>query len=544
MARNTESDTADIPNLFPSSIPATVLEVRQWVDQASRHLTHLQETNRKLPSDKLRLLWRLLVQLASPILQEHKHVRFHYDDQHFETCEDENSLLLQIRTMLEDVKRLDPSSKVNLMMNEVDPPVDLGDATKDQGLESIWQSPAINHANDTASQTHRLRQIPKEVLEELSKIDVSPPPGLDPVLADVYHKVALGIKACTRLKLLTPYIWHNVPAYKQLATSVSNAVAAAREAHTPVKIRVARQGGPNPIQDVLRALQRVQDHVPVEPSSTDGGAEGRLIRFWINRNELFRPFDNCLERIIEQLANVPPEPVAIPPAADSHEARRSLPEDEEGDGKRIKGVPLDEAKFVLARDGDVWFVRAFGKEGRFTDLRGFQVLDKLLRSPGKPVPMLELLADNADSFIGNASKEGALDAGLSIGQSKPQSILDPEAKADIKANIQRLKNEINEADNDVDREDSQAKLKVLLARYEPLLGKNGKPRDLSSLADSMRARIWKQLHKLLAKFRVAEYGMGELAKHLKSPTIRAIGSDFIYSPPPEIVWSFSQEIAP
>ena len=204
------------------------------------------------------------------------------------------------------------------------------------------------------------------------------------------------------------------------------------------------------------------------------------------------------------------------------------------------------APFVLARDGRMWFVRAFGREGLFPDLTGFKLLDKLLRSPGVPLPMIELLRDddtlplvrhsvNNDDHLA----EKVADAGLSTGAAKPEPVLDRQAEAEIKREIARLQREIEEADNDVDRRDSQCRLDKLRAYYQKMKGFNGKARPLGDSTDKLRARIFKLIKTVCDNLRAS--GMDQLADHFRSPIIRATAkASYTYFQPPGISWVFKK----
>lgn len=195
------------------------------------------------------------------------------------------------------------------------------------------------------------------------------------------------------------------------------------------------------------------------------------------------------------------------------------------------------APFVLAREGEMWFVRAFGQEGRFRDTKGFRVLDKLLRSQGKPVAMIDL-GRLHDTISDKPMPTGQAQAnGLSTLRESRQDTYDDEALDSIRKEEERLLQEIDEAEDEVERADSQAALDALRAHWKAAIGKNGKPRDLNDIASTLRPRITGQLSTVREKLRDGK--LGELADHLESPTIRAEGLSFIYTA--QIIWNFSRE---
>jgi len=217
-----------------------------------------------------------------------------------------------------------------------------------------------------------------------------------------------------------------------------------------------------------------------------------------------------------------PPPIGVPPT-DTAGAATEL-EDQQ------PAAPVRKPEFVLAPDGDGYFVRAFGAEGHFSNLAGFRDLDRLLRSPGKPVSMTEL-----DSQPEHGSSRSR------------QPTLDPPARKDIEKDIERLRLEVSGAENEVEKADSQEKLDELLSRYKSATGIGGKSRDMNDPAGNLRARINGRIETVRKTLRKASPSLAALADHLESPTIRAEGLTFIYDPrkpvsesdPAIPVWDFS-----
>ncbi len=183
----------------------------------------------------------------------------------------------------------------------------------------------------------------------------------------------------------------------------------------------------------------------------------------------------------------------------------------------------------LTRDIDNgWFIRAFGAEGHFTNLDGFRDLDKLLRSPGKPVSMIEL--------------DGGLDNGSTRSRSK-QPALDAKAREQIEKEIKRLREEVASADNVVEKADSQHRLDELLQQYQRDTGIGGKDRDLNNPADKLRPKIHGRLRAVRNTLKDAVPPLCDLAAHLETPNVRSEGLAFIYDPPkPAPEWDFSPVI--
>ncbi len=163
----------------------------------------------------------------------------------------------------------------------------------------------------------RSRQI--ETVDELvSKFYVDLPRGLDPELADAFSAVATGIRECTRLVASVPHLWADEGEYRRLAACVADAATAARTAYLTVDIRLRRAGGPNPVVEALNDVLTVQGRAPVDPNGIPGGLNAILVNLYTKRAELFRRVEGrgCIDRMLDQLARVPPATNTAPAAAD------------------------------------------------------------------------------------------------------------------------------------------------------------------------------------------------------------------------------------
>ncbi len=195
--------------------------------------------------------------------------------------------------------------------------------------------------------------------------------------------------------------------------------------------------------------------------------------------------------------------------------------------------PPPDSAFLFALSGSVYFIRAFGAEGYFPPLAGFNDLERLIRSPGKPVSMFELTGISADTppVYGRRSSK--------------QPALDNAALAAIRKDVERLRGEVEEAENDVDREDSQKKLDVVLACLSSSTGKSGTPRDLNNPFGNLRSKIADRIATARRKLKDSNPSLSALADHLETPVIRAEDTDYMYDPPaPAPNWIFDPIFAP
>jgi hypothetical protein len=107
--------------------------------------------------------------------------------------------------------------------------------------------------------------------------------------------------------------------------------------------------------------------------------------------------------------------------------------------------------------------------------------------------------------------------------------MDVAAVAASRAELSRLREEIENADNDVDRADSQAEYDRLAAELQAEIGPGGRTRDLNSLTDRIRPKIAGRLKTVYDRFRTAEPPLKKLADHFEK-SISSTPSGFVYLP--------------
>lgn len=187
-----------------------------------------------------------------------------------------------------------------------------------------------------------------------------------------------------------------------------------------------------------------------------------------------------------------------------------------------------EPDFCFRRDGDGWFIRAFGKEGHFKDRKGFAYLAVLIERAGKPVPMVELIERVEGSPLKKEcwqSVEGTF-----------QQILDDQALQDILRRVKELDEAIEDAQQRQDVTEAEVFRRErdwLLEQYSATRARNGKSRNFPTLTNKMRSAISHALRR--ARDALREAGMDELADHLKAFS-KANEDSYIYSPSPDIPW--------
>lgn len=176
--------------------------------------------------------------------------------------------------------------------------------------------------------------------------------------------------------------------------------------------------------------------------------------------------------------------------------------------------------FLFHRDGNGWLVAGFGEKGHFSELRGFAVIHRLVRSPGKPVPMAELV--------------GAPEAAKNDWHSR-QPVLDQTAIREYRAKLAEYDADIQRANDEQDfteaavLENERAQVQEQL---DQALNITGKSRDLNNPNDKLRPRLWG----LIQRARKAiERSSPTIAKHFEH-TLSCNDDAFTYHPGTEITW--------
>lgn len=193
---------------------------------------------------------------------------------------------------------------------------------------------------------------------------------------------------------------------------------------------------------------------------------------------------------------------------------------------RPPGKP--EPEFCLRRDGDGWFIRAFGKEGHFKNRKGFHYIALLIERAGKPVPMAE--------FIAKAEGHSPDPKRTPLAESW-QPVLDREAKQSLKDHLVKLTADIKQAEErgdftsaDVLRKEFERLSGYLLADTQP----NGKAKSFSTTSKRMAEAVRKAISRVCDALR--QSGFDKLADHFEA-YISAEEFSYVYRPPASVTWA-------
>ncbi len=197
---------------------------------------------------------------------------------------------------------------------------------------------------------------------------------------------------------------------------------------------------------------------------------------------------------IEQAGQGPPRPAAPTPAKSDDEC-------------------------LLARDGSGWRIRAFGEEGHFADLAGFQYIRRLLERPGRPVPMQYVVGGCVGATSANQAAADGLHQSRDI-------VLDDRALGELHRKLREYDAAITDAEarGDTTTAEVLQTERLVLLKWLPA----------ASGTNRLRSRIHKAIKTVCRKLRAV--GMVKTADHFDL-FIGAQGDDYLYNPPTPPSWA-------
>jgi predicted ATPase len=178
---------------------------------------------------------------------------------------------------------------------------------------------------------------------------------------------------------------------------------------------------------------------------------------------------------------------------------------------------------VFSRQDDVWTLGFAGKEVRLKDAKGLRDIAVLLGAPGRPVSVGALLGAVAGD---EAAEEAALGA---------DPVLDDRARAEYRARLRDLEEELAEAEADHDLERlSRARLEreLLAEELAGAIGLGGRSRLLGGGSERARKAVTARIRNSLRRI---EERHPELGAHL-AETITT-GTSCSYTPTQPVQWS-------
>jgi hypothetical protein len=120
---------------------------------------------------------------------------------------------------------------------------------------------------------------------------------------------------------------------------------------------------------------------------------------------------------------------------------------------------------------------------------------------------------------------------LLTGKRTTQPIFDKDGQKNYKETLARLMDEVEEAEDEIEKADSQRRLDELKSEIRRTTGIRGKPRDLNSIVNRMRPMIWDRLNTIIRRLRSSTPPLNRVAEHFEK-CISSNANGFIYDPPP------------
>jgi hypothetical protein len=178
---------------------------------------------------------------------------------------------------------------------------------------------------------------------------------------------------------------------------------------------------------------------------------------------------------------------------------------------------------VFRRDGALWTLRYGGRTVRMRDAKGLRDLAVLLAAPGRPVAAAELVAA--------AAGQAAVPADLRLGADE---VLDDRARAELRARLVDLEEEIEEAERWHDPERAARAVverDALVAELAAATGLGGRARRLGDQSERARKTVTARIRDVLDRVERLHPALGA---HLRASV--TTGTFCSYSPPAPTAW--------
>ena len=204
---------------------------------------------------------------------------------------------------------------------------------------------------------------------------------------------------------------------------------------------------------------------------------------------------------------------------------------ERADAQRQPTVERNEFR----REGDVWTVGFAGRGVRLKDSKGLRDIAHLMARPGADVHCFELVAAAEGAGAGAAPSAGRVaEAGLSVGGSGGEDVLDERARQAYRARLADLQEDLDEAEAAHDPERAaraREEMDLLASELAAALGLGGRPRKSGDPAERARKAVAERIRAAVARVSTAHPTLG---KHLRN-SIRT-GTFCSYRPEAHVDW--------
>jgi hypothetical protein len=192
---------------------------------------------------------------------------------------------------------------------------------------------------------------------------------------------------------------------------------------------------------------------------------------------------------------------------------------------------------VFRREGEYWSIALEGKAFRLRDVKGLHYLGHLLEHPGREFHVLDLVTvEEGGAPAGSATRPTRADDLHAGGFSDAGSLLDERAKANYRARLGELEDDLNEATawaDSVRAARIREEMDFLTGELAAAVGLGGRDRKAASPAERARVNITRAIRSALGRIR--EHS-APVADHLDA-TIHT-GTFCSYSPDPRAPMSW------
>ena len=186
---------------------------------------------------------------------------------------------------------------------------------------------------------------------------------------------------------------------------------------------------------------------------------------------------------------------------------------------------------AFLREGEFWSLTYAGVVARLKDSKGMQDIAQLLRTPGRHVAAIDLSAREAAGIPRGRATVGELGLGI---EGDVGAAIDPEARAEYRARLADLEEDIGdaEANNDPERANrAREEREFLLAELGAAFGLGGRSRRLLDPAERARKAVTGRIRDAINHIEAAHPDLG---RHLRR-SVRT-GSFCVYDPPEAGRW--------
>jgi hypothetical protein len=199
--------------------------------------------------------------------------------------------------------------------------------------------------------------------------------------------------------------------------------------------------------------------------------------------------------------------------------------------------------FVFAKTKSGYIIRGFGERGFVGDLIGFNYIFRLLQSPGKTVPIDELLSKSAKHCPGKADSEKQ-----EVNENEKEGIRGSIQEALPTQDRKKLKEELvelSEARKEAERTENTEEYDRCEKKYEQIekylrtsRKRDGTPRDLNNQFSKKAPSIHTAKNRACEDLKKKD--MPALAAHFLDCISESDGCGFKYHPSTPIIWSFDE----